>query len=186
VPPDAVAQPLKAAESRSWLLQVNGVLSYELNGVGMVVGPGLALRRIVHPRIFAGIIVDGPLFAKMTPKAGTVVRVNQELLAAEVRWAPFVGKLISFELLGSTGVSRFAVRGEAQQPNGQGVSNHAFGWTIGAGLGLGVQLSSRFRLGIETQWLRRLPAPVILDKNRRLTGDTDSLLVGRLGLGVLF
>ena len=175
-----------AVDSHQWLLQVHGVVGQELNGVGLVAGPGLAVRRLVYPRIFAGIVADGQLFSKLAPKAGTVVRVNQELFAAEVRWVPIAVKIISFEVLGMTGLSRFAVRGEAQQPNSQGVSNHVFGWTIGAGLGLGVQLSKMFRLGIDAQWLRRLPAPVVLDKARRLTGDTDSLLVGRLGLGALF
>ena len=177
-------------DSHPWLLQVHGLIAQEPNGVGLVAGPGLALRRIVYSRLFAGVVVDGPLISKMTPKAGTVVRVNQELFAAEVRWVPIAGKIVSFEVLGTTGLSRFAVRGEEQQPGGQGVNNHTFGWTIGTGLGLGVQLSRLFRLGIDAQWLRRLPAPVILDetnnKSRRLTGDTDSLLAGRLGLGALF
>ena len=182
-PADAGTRPV---DSHPWLLQVHGVVGQELNSVGLVVGPGLALRRIVYSRLFAGVVVDGPLFSKMEPKAGTVVHVNQELFASEVRWVPIAHKIVSFEVLGTTGLSRFAVRGEAQQPNGQGVSNHAFGWTIGAGLGLGVQLSKVFSLGIDAQWLRRLPAPVILDKTRRLTGDTDSLLVSRVGLGALF
>jgi hypothetical protein len=182
-PPEAETHPV---DSHLWLLQVHGVAGQELNGVGLVAGPGLALRRLVHPRIFAGIVADGPLFSKLAPKAGTVVRVNQELFAAEVRWVPIAGKIVSFEVLGATGLSRFAVRGETQQPDGQGVSNHTFGWTIGAGPGLGVQLSNVFRLGIDAQWLRRLPAPVVLDKTRRLTGDTDSLLVSRVGLGALF
>jgi hypothetical protein len=178
-------------DSHSWLLQLHGVVGQDLNGVGLVAGPGLAVRRIAYPRLFAGVVVDGPLFSKQTPKAGTVVRVNQELVAAEIRWVPIAVKAISFEVLGTTGISRFAVRGEAQQfSTSRGVSNHTFGWTIGAGLGLGVQLSLTLRLGIDAQWLRRLPAPVVLDetgnKIRRLTGDTDSLLVGRLGLGVLF
>ena len=182
-PPDAGRRPV---DSHPWLLQVHGAVGQELNSVGLVAGPGLALRRIVYPRLFAGVVLDGPLFSKMEPKPGTVVHVNQELFASEVRWVPIAGKIISFEVLGTTGISRFAVHGEAQQPSGQGVSNHVFGWTIGAGLGFGVQLSKVFSLGIDAQWLRRLPAPVILDKTRRLTGDTDSLLVSRVGLGALF
>lgn len=186
-PSDADRHP---SDSHPWLLQVHGVVGQELNSVGLVAGAGLAVRRIVYPRFYAGVVVDGPLFSKMTPKAGTVAHINQELFAAEVRWVPIAGKLLSFEALGTTGLSRFAVRGDVQQPNIQGLSNHVFGWTIGAGLGLGVQLSNLFRLGIDAQWLRRLPAPVIQDKTstklHRLTGDTDSLLIGRVGLGALF
>jgi hypothetical protein len=165
------------------------VLGWELNGAGTVLGPGLELRRGLSSRLSAGLSFDGPLFSKLAPRDDTVVRVNQELLAVQVRWAALSSTGFSLDFLGLTGVSRLEVRGEAQAPN-RGVSSHGFGWIFGAGFGFGVQLSSRFRVGFDAQWLRRLPAPVIIEfhneKPRRLTGDTDSLLLGKLGFGVMF
>lgn len=184
-PPDR-AQPLR------WLLQVNGALGWELNGLGALWGPGIELRRTLAPRFSAGLSFDGPLYSRLTPREGTVVHVNQELLGLHIRWTPLRADVGSLELAAITGVSRFAVRGQTEAPTqgASGVIDQGFGWIGGAGIGLGVQVSRRIRIGMEVQWLRRLPAPVVLEfhnnRYRRLTGDTDSLLLGKLGLGVMF
>jgi hypothetical protein len=180
----------KAKElSGRWLVRLHGVFGWELNGVGTVVGAGADVSYWLGNKFAVGLGFDGPLFSRLTPRTGSHVHVNQELLTAQFRWSAITTGLGSLELVGVTGASRFAVSGDAPEPN-YGVSNHGFEWLFGAGFGIAVPLSRRIRISLDGQWLRRVPAPVIIDgqnnKTRRLTGDTDSLLLGKLGFGVLF
>jgi hypothetical protein len=174
-----------AAAQKHWLLIGSGIMASDLNGLGMAIGPGLELRRTLFSRLSVGVAFDGPLFSKMTPRADEVVNVGQEWLEVQARWAALQMKPVSFELFGSTGVSRFAVRGSTVPPN-HGRSTLGYQWVIGAGVGFGLRLTDWLSVGLDGHWLRRLPAPVIMDKNKRLTGDIDSLLLGKLGLGVWF
>jgi hypothetical protein len=189
-----VSKDALATQPRRWLVQAHGVLGWELNGIGSVLGGGVDLRRAVSTKFSVGLGFDGPLFSRLTSRVGSVVRIDQELLTAQIRWSAITVLGASLEVVGMTGASRFGVRGEAQAPtsgeSSYGVSSHGFEWVGGVGIGIGIPLSSTIRFGFDVQWLRRLPAPVILDRQppkiRRLTGDTDSLLLGKLGLGVSF
>ena len=178
-----------AATQKHWLLIGSGILAWDLNGLGMAIGPGLELRRTLFSRLSAGVAFDGPLFSKMTPRPDAVVNVGQEWLEVQARWAALQMRAVSFELFGSTGVSRFAVRGSALPPN-HGHTTHGYQWVVGAGMGFGVRLTDWFNVGFDGQWLRRYPAPVIIDQQSKptgkLTGASDALLLGKLGLGVWF
>lgn len=174
---------------KSWLVLASAVVGHEANDVGAVMGPGLEVRHNVHAKIALGLALMGPLFASLSPMPDSRVRIDQEIAEIQARWALLKPSSLSIELLGATGISRFAVKGEARAP-GRGVSTQGYGWTASAGVGVGYQLSSSLLIGVDLQWMRRLPAPVVIDEesggSRRLTGDQDSLLLAKLGLGLAF
>ncbi len=175
---------------RPWMLLGSGILASDRNGVGIAPGPGLELRRAVIPHVSVALSFDGPLFSKMNPKSNTTVHINQEWLEVQARWAAIQSSVVTVELLGSSGLSRFAVKGETTQTPFRGLSAQGIEWIAGAGVGFGLRLSDRFCVGFDAQWLRRIPAPVIVDQESKptgkLTGDKDSLLLGKLGFGVMF
>lgn len=175
--------------SKKWLIFVSAVVGYEANEIGAIFGPSLELRHNVHARATLGLALMGPLLASLTPRQDSRVRIDQEIAEIQGRWVLLKQWPWSIDLLGATGISRFAVRGEARDP-GRGVSAQGLGWTASAGIGAGYRMSSSLLIGLDFQWTRRLPAPVVIDEesggSRRLTGDQDSLLLAKLGVGWAF
>jgi hypothetical protein len=175
--------------SRKWSILGGAILGSERNGLSTTGGPALDVRYRAHPRLLLGLAWDGPLTAELSvPRAGKIA-VNQEILEIQARLAFVQWKRAEIDGLGSTGVSRFAVSG-SPQAQFQGLSAHTFGWTLGAGFGVVFYLSNRWILGLDLQWLHRIPAPVIGirmgTETTALTDTNDSLLLGKIGIGVMF
>ena len=202
-PPKPVAKPPTAAARKPakvpakpslnpqprWTVLGSAIWGYDNNGLGDVKAPAIDARYRLWKRLSAGLAFDGPFISKRTVAAAGVVHVNQEFLELQARVSALRWKSIELEGIGSTAGSRIAVTGtpgtDPKAP-GKAASAHSLGWTIGAGVGAQVHLSNHWMMGLDMQWLRRFPAPVIKAGSTDLTGPTDSLILGKFGVGVMF
>jgi hypothetical protein len=192
-PTPAALKPAKAPEkpalsAQRWSVLGSAIVGYDNNGLDWMYAPAIDARYRLWKRLSVGLAFDGPFISKRTEKAG-VVHVDQEFLELQARVSVWSWKSVELEGIGSTAGSRIAVTGtpgtDPKAP-GRGASAHSLGWTIGAGVGAQVHLSSLWLVGLDLQWLRRVPAPVIIAGTAHLTGPTDSLILGKLGVGVMF
>jgi hypothetical protein len=189
-PPTAARRPAPAKPSpnvqRRWSVLGSAIVGYDNNGIGWVYAPAIDGRYLLWQRLSLGLAFDGPFITTRTGLAAGTVHINQELLEVQARVRAWSWKSVEFEGSGSMGGSRIAVSGTDTTVPGAGRSAHSLGWTIGAGVGAQVHLSSRWIIGLDLQWLRRFPAPVIIAGTRKVTGDVDSLILGKLGVGIMF
>jgi len=176
--------PTRGAPTR-WTIIGGLVVGHDQNGLGSIWGPTLEARYRWSPRVSLGVAFDGPLIAQRHTQAG-LVDVNQELLELQGRVALMQRKWVDIEGIASIAGSRFAVSGTVNQSSFVAGSAHSLGWTVGVGAGVALNLSSHWILGFDLEWLRRFPAPVVRAGSGHLTGDTDSLLLGKLGVGFTF
>ena len=193
-PPAAARKPAKTPAKPSpnlqqrWTIACRAILGYDNNGLDWVYAPAIDARYRLWKRLSVGLAFDGPFISQWSGKQG-VVHINQELLELQARVSAWRWKSVELEGIGSTAGSRIAVTGiPGNDPTalGKAASAHSLGWTIGAGVGAQVHLSSHWIIGLDLQWLRRFPAPVIKAGSTDLTGHTDSLILGKFGVGVMF
>ncbi len=183
----APAKPLSNAQRR-WSVLGSAIIGYDNNGLGSVYAPAIDARYRIWQRLSLGFAFDGPFISQWSGTQG-VVHINQELLEMQARVSAWRLKAVELEGIGSVGGSRIAVSGTpGADPKARGTaeSAHSLGWTIGAGVGAQVYLSSHWTIGLDLQWLRRFPAPVIIAGTHKVTGQTDSLILGKIGVGIMF
>ena len=155
------------------------------NGLGWIGAPYLDLGYRVSDRLAFATSLSGPFVRRRSSEAG-VVQVDQELLELQARLRLMNTRRLALEGFLSTGPSRISVTGSETTTPGTAASAHKIGWLFGAGVGTQLTLTGHWVLGLDFEWLRRFPSPVIFAGSKTLTGETDSLILGKLGTGVVF
>ena len=187
-PPGKPAHPVPKPSrdvAPKWTLVGSIIAGYDNNGIGQIWAPALDVRYRLLDRLSIGLAFDGPFTSNHHTRAG-VIAVNQELIDFQGRWRAWQGNVFAFEGIITTGPSRLAASATQTVVPDTGHSAHSIGWTFGAGAGAQAKLSRHWILGLDLQWKRRLPAPVIHAGSGTLTGPTDSLILGKLGFGWVF
>ncbi len=178
--------PKPAPVAMRWTLLGSFIAGYDQNGIGSIYAPALDVRYRLFDRLSAGMAFDGPFIWSREAKGAGLINVNQELIDIQARYTAWQGNLFAFDAILTTGPSRFAASGTQTVVPGAGRSVDSLGWTFGAGLGARAKLSSHWILGLDLQWMRRLPAPVIRAGTGRVTGSDDSLILPKVGIGLMF
>ena len=168
-----------------WAVVVGAAAGYEPNGLGGLGAPALDVRWWVWDRLTLGASFDGPFILRRSYPMG-VVEIDQELVDLQMRLRALSAKRVALEGILSTGPSRFAVTGKDVKSGGPAQSGVSLGWTFGGGLGSQFFLTEHWIISLDFLWLRRLPAPWVKVANAHVTGQTDSLILGKLGMGVVF
>lgn len=183
---DAKKIPLQGRRREMhWTVLVGASGGFDLNGLGLIAAPFLDLRYRVWQRLSLGASLEGPFLKRKGNYAG-VVQVDQELLELQARLCLVNSRRLTVEGLMSTGPSRYAVAGTQPSIPGTGEDAQSVGWLFGAGAGAQLALTGHWIMALDLEWLRRFPSPVIYAGKNRLTGETDSLVLGKIGMGVVF
>jgi len=168
-----------------WKVLLGAAGGLDENGLGWIGAPYLDLGYRVSERLALATSLSGPFIRRLSNEAG-VVQVDQELLELQARLRLMNTRRLALEGLLSTGPSRISVAGSETTTPSTAASAHAIGWLFGAGIGAEFALTGHWVLGLDFEWLRRVPSPVIFAGSASLTGETDSLILGKLGIGVAF
>jgi hypothetical protein len=182
---DVDAKPASAQRTYSWAVVLGGAFGSDQNGLGLMGSPFLDLRYRAWELLSFGVSLEGPFPRRLPSDAGTV-QFDQEILELQARLKLATYGRLTFEGLVTTGPSRFAVASAETTVLGQPASDATLAWVVGAGAGTQLALTGHWILGLDAEGMQRLPAPVTHAGEHRLTGNKDLILLGKLGIGVLF
>jgi hypothetical protein len=185
-PPKTPARAPVAPEARRWTALLAAVVGADQNGIGQIAAPALGVRFRWFNRISLGLAFEGPFVSQRRMPYAGVIQVDQELLDAQARYTAWRSDWFAFDAFLTTGISRVGVSGTRTEVPDTGRTAQALGWTFGVGLGADAHLTERWLLGLDLQWIRREPAPVIHAGTGTLTGKRDPLILGKLGVGFVF